>query len=394
MIVTSNVITGFKNEISAKVFKFWGHIHISDSNSGNIFEIAPMSRDRALTDSIRAIRSIKYARPRTLDDPDRIPPALSSVGGVHAVQSYTIVPGIISDNKQFEGLLLKGIDSDFDTSTIHDFIQEGGIPHLTDSIASRDLLISEETAKRLGFKYNDRVILHFILDGEPVKRAFRICGIYKTGLVEYDRRFALLDARILRELLGWEQDEIGGLEVFIDDITDLDLLNDFIYFEMLPSNLVSDSVRTKFFRIFEWLKLQDINERVIIILMIIVALINMITALLIFVLERTTMIGVLKALGASNWSIRKIFLIQSGSIIVKGAFIGNAIAITLCFIQKYTGIFKLNEADYYLDKVPVEFNLVSILFINMGTFIVVLLFLIVPSIIVTHIRPVKAIHYG
>lgn len=393
MIVTTNVITGFKNEISAKVFKFWGHIHITDSNAGNTFEIIPMIKDADLIDSLINIKHVAYARPKTLIDPDAEPPILHSKGGVRAIQSYTIVPAILSDNEQFEGLLLKGIDPDFDLVQVHDFIKRGRFIEFNDSTSSRDLVISEETSKRLGFNVDDKVIIHFILEGEPIKRSFQISGIYKTGLIEYDRRFALVDAGILREMLGWQADQVGGLEVFIDDLSDLELLNDYIYFEKLPSNLFSESVKNKFFRIFEWLKLQNINERVIIILMILVALINMVTALLIFVLERTQMIGILKALGATNWSIRKIFLLQSFHIISKGVVMGNIFALGLCLIQKLTGVFKLNEADYYLDRVPIEFNLTSIILINAGTIIVVLLFLIIPSMIITNIKPVKAIHY-
>ncbi len=393
MILTTNIITGFKNEISDKVFNFWGHIHIADGLSGDSFELIPIHKDKELVDSLLRISSVSYARPASFDSGDEIRSIEQSNGGITHVEAFTVVPGIVMDKTQFEGLLLKGLDKNYNVDRIQDFVKAGSFVDFSGEKGSRDMMISQYTARRMKFKVGQKVNVSFILDEVPTKRQFTITGIYNTGLEEYDRRFALVDMRVLQDLLGWASDQVSGLEVFVEDLDDLPLINDFIYFELLPPATYSETVRTKFSEIFEWLELQNVNERVIIFLMILVALINMITALMIFVLERTRMIGVLKALGATNWSVRKIFLYNAGGIIVKGVLIGNAIAIILCLIQKYTGLFKLNETDYYLSQVPIEFNLWSMFLINAGTVLVVLIFMLIPSLIITQITPVKTIQF-
>lgn len=394
MIITTTVITGFKNEISSKVFTFWGHIHITDGNVGNSFELIPITKDRALIDAILSIGSIYYERPRTFIDEGTSTGAKASVGGVDRVETYTIVPAIISAGDQFEGILLKGLESEYQWSNLLPFVRSGELITYNDSTASRDIVISEQTASRLKFQVGDPLIVNFVLDGEQIKRRFTVSGIYKTGLEEYDSRFALVDNRILQEVLQWAPDQVSGLEVFIDDLDDLQLLNEYIYFEKLPGNLYSESIRNKFYQIFEWLELQNINERVIIILMVLVAVINMITALLIFVLERTEMIGVLKSLGATDWSIRRIFLYNAAIIIIKGLIIGNVLAFSLCLIQRYTGVLKLSEKEYYLSTVPIEFNISAIILINIGTIVMTIVFLILPSIVVSKISPVKAVKFN
>ncbi len=394
MIMTSSVITGFKNQISSKVFSFWGHIHITDGNSTDTFELIPIEDREDLVDRLLKMDKVTH-QVRGFMKPD-IGSIQTSKGGVSAVEPFIIVPGIVSSQTNFEGLLLKGIRRDFDVERIAEFIREGKFISFEADNASRDLVISEQTAKRMNFEVGQRVILHFILEGEQIKRAFTISGIYKTGLEEYDQRFALVDMRILQDILEWEADMISGYEVYIDDLDDLAILNDYIYFEELTGelgHLTTQSIRSKFFQIFEWLDLQNINERVIYILMILVAVINMVTALLIFVLERVQMIGILKTMGATNWSIRRIFLYNAGVIIGRGLVIGNMLAITLCLIQRYTGIFKLREQDYYLSTVPIEFNIPVILLINVGSIVVILLFLVLPSTLVTQITPVKAVHF-
>lgn len=392
MILTTNIITGFKNEISGKVFNFWGHIHIADGLSGDSFELIPIRKDKDLVDSLLRISSVSYVRPSSFEN-DQSNNIQQSSGGITHVEAFTVVPGIVADKTQFEGLLLKGLDQNYDVERIQDFVKAGSFIDFSGDKGSRDMMISQYTARRMKFEVGQKVNVSFILDEVPTKRQFTITGIYNTGLEEYDRRFALVDMRVLQDLLGWAPDQVSGLEVFVEDLDDLPLINDFIYFELLPPATYCETVRTKFSEIFEWLELQNVNERVIIFLMILVALINMITALMIFVLERTRMIGVLKALGTTNWSVRKIFLYNAGGIIIKGVLIGNAIAVILCLIQKYTGLLKLNEADYYLSQVPIEFNLWSMFLINAGTILVVLIFMLVPSLIITQITPVKTIQF-
>lgn len=393
MIITTNVIAGFKHGISDKVFTFWGHIQISDGNSGNGFEAIPFRRDDLLLDSLRRITQVTYARPARVSEPEDLPPTLTSIGGINRVAPYIVVNGILNDNKVFEGMLLRGIEPTYFSQRMQSFVVRGMGLEQDSSGISRDIVISTTTADRMNKDIGDRIIVNFILGQEVVKRAFRISGIYKTGLLEYDQRFAIVDMAVLQEVLDWSVDQISGIEISVDNIDDMELISDFIYFELLPGNLYSESIRNKFFQIFEWLKLQDINEYVIISLMILVALINMITGLLIFVLERTNMVGILKALGANNWTIRKIFLYHAGRILLLGMLLGNAIGILLCVIQKHTGILKLAEEYYYLSEVPIRYNVMAMIWINIGTMLVVLLFLIIPSKVITSISPVRIIQF-
>lgn len=393
MIMTTTIITGFKNQISEKVFDFWGHIHVTDGLSGDSFELIPLDADPALVDTIKKLTSVTYARPSDVDDYGAQVPIMTSKGGVTHVESYIQVPSIVADKSQFEGLLMKGVSTDFDVRRIQKFMKEGAFIDLKSDTPSRDVVVSQRTAQRMGYQIGQKVNVNFMLDEEPRKRQFEISGIYNTGLDEYDRRYALVDARVLQELLDWNTTQVSGLEIFVEDLDDVELINDFIYFELLPPRAYSETVRNKFGQIFHWLELTHINENVIIILMTLVAIINMITALIIFVLERTRMIGVLKSLGATNWSVRKIFIISATRIIVKGVIIGNILAIVLCLIQKHTGLVKLRESDYYLSQVPIEFNLWSILLINLGTILIVALFMLIPSMIISQITPIRTLQF-
>jgi lipoprotein-releasing system permease protein len=239
----------------------------------------------------------------------------------------------------------------------------------------------------------DRLRVVFVEKEEPIQRRFVVNGIFKTGLEEYDSRFALVDIRKIQQLMGWSEEQVGGFEVFIDDIEDLDPIANHIYYDVLPEDLYAETIEEKFREIFQWLALQDINEVVIMGLMIIVAIINMITALLILILERTNMIGTLKSLGSSNWGIRKIFLYYAAYIITLGIFWGNLIGLLLCFLQDKFRFITLDEQNYYLEYAPVEVNFGTILLLNVGTLLVVLLFLIVPSYLVTRISPIRAIRF-
>lgn len=226
-----------------------------------------------------------------------------------------------------------------------------------------------------------------------MRRLFQVGGIYKTGLEEYDRKFALCDIRVVQDLLGWNHRQVAGFEIWLDDIHDLDLYNSYIYDEVLPPDLLCVSIRDKFPAIFEWLQLQDYNEVVILSLMLAVAIVNMITALLVLVLERTTMIGVLKALGETNGRIRQIFLYHAAVITLTGMFWGNLLGIGFCLLQDRYHLISLNEADYYLSYAPVQLNWFPWLLINLGTLAVTLVFLLLPSFVVSKISPVRAIRF-
>jgi lipoprotein-releasing system permease protein len=396
MIVATALIAGFKKEISDKIFGFWGHIHITEANvNRTLLDVYPVSRDQDFLPGLDSLGSVPYWQPFRLFG--REYPGLmldkSTRGGVKHVQVFALKPGIIETKQAIEGIILKGVSTDFNWDFLARYLQEGEALDLSDSTASDGILISRQTADRLNVGVGDRFIVYFVERNNQLRRAFRIQGIYKTGLEEYDRKFALVDIRKIQQMLDWEEDQVAGFEVFIDDIRDLQVLSEYIYFEKLPRDLYSETIREKFPGIFEWLDLQDINEKVILALMLIVSIINMVTALLILILERTNMIGVLKALGQTNWGIRKIFLYYGLFILSVGLFWGNLIGIGLCLIQKHFQVITLSEADYYLAVAPVALDPTTILSLNLLAVLVIMLFLLLPSYLVSRIRPVQAIRF-
>lgn len=396
MIATNALVAGFKHQISSKIFGFWGHIHITDTDiSTSLLEAYPIKINQPFYPFVDTIKNPEFGIYETRNflgwEWEYLKKPKSWISHI---QVFAVKPGIIKSKSQIEGILLKGIGKDFNWKFMRQYLQEGDTLALTDTSMSSQILISRQTANRLRLSVGDDFIVHFIQGGNQLKRRFEIAGIYKTGLEEYDKIFAIVDIRQIQRLLGWQPDEVGGFEVFIDNIDDLDIINDYIYQEKLPNNLYSETIRQKLPEIFEWLDLQDINEIVILSLMVIVAIINMITALMILILERTNMIGILKALGTSNWSIRRIFLFYAAYIVIVGLFWGNLIGIGLCVIQDQFEVIKLSEENYYLSVAPIEIQFWSVLLINIGTLVVTLVFLIVPSYLVTSISPVKAIRFN
>ena len=394
MIATNALVAGFKKQISSKIFGFWGHIHITDTDiSTSLLEAYPIKINQPFYPYLDTVKHVSYIENRNFLGYEWQAEAQTK-GGVSHVQVFAVKPGIIKSKSQIEGILLKGVGKDFNWQFMRQYLQEGDTLTLSDTTMSSQILISRQTANRLKVGVGDDFIVHFIQGGNQLKRRFEIAGIYKTGLEEYDKVFALVDIRQIQLLLGWQPDEVGGFEVFVDDIDDLIPITNYIYQEQLPNNLYAETIREKLPEIFEWLDLQDINEVVILSLMVIVAIINMITALLILILERTNMIGTLKALGSSNWNIRRIFLFYAAYIVIVGLFWGNLIGLGLCVLQDQFEFIKLSEENYYLAVAPVEIQFWSVLLINIGTLVVTLVFLIVPSYLVTNISPVKAIRFN
>lgn len=397
MIVATALIRGFKNEISSKIFGFWGHIHITDTNiAGSLLDTYPMDLNQPFYPSLDTLRSVKYLDYRSLFGVDgwwEHTVEKQTKGGVRHIQQFAVKPGIVQTDETIEGLILKGAGKDFDWDFMEQYLVRGRRLELKDTSMSREILISQQTADRLKVDTAASLIITFVQDGNQIRRRFDIVGIYKTGLEEYDQRFALVDIRQIQRILGWTENQISGFEVFIDNIDDLGPITEYIYFNVLPNDLYAETIREKFPAIFEWLELQNINEVVILALMIIVSIINMMTALMILILERTNMIGTLKALGSSNWTIRRIFLYHAAYIITLGLLWGNVIGIALCLIQKKFELITLSEADYYLSVAPIELDFWVIFLLNIGTLSIILLFLIIPSYLVTRISPVKAIRF-
>ena len=388
MIASSALIAGFKSEISRKIFEFWGHIHISDTAYSLSFEPTAIEIKQDFYPSLDTVHTIAPAVLEQMEWRGKAPH-----GGIRHIQAFAHKPGIIRTKTALEGILLKGIGKDFDWGNLQPYLLEGKPITLSDTAFSREIIISRQTADRLQVGVGDKFIIHFVKDRDQARRMFQICGIYKTGLEEYDRKFALCDIRQVQNLLGWQENQVAGFELWLDDLRDLDLYNEYIYQEVLPEDLLSVTIRDKFPSIFEWLELQDYNEIVILVLMLAVAIINMITALLVLVLERSTMIGILKALGAENRRIRAIFLYQAAVITINGMFWGNLIGLGFCWLQDRFHLIRLNEADYYLSYAPVRIEWLSVLGINLGTLAITLVFLLLPSLVVSGIAPVRAIRF-
>ncbi len=394
MIVSSALITGFKKEIANKIFGFWGHIHITDPNlSRSLTEVYPISIDQPFYPGLDSIDQVSYISREEVFG-RMVERERQTKGGIRHIQSFTVYSGIIQANEEIEGIILKGIGKDFDWEFLDRYLIRGQALSLPDSAMDNGILISEQTANRLKVDVDDRFTVFFVTKaGEQLERRFTVSGVYRTGLEEYDRQFALVDIRKIQQILGWREDQVSGFEVFVDDIDDLGPITEYIYFEELPNELYAENIREKMREIFEWLDLQDVNEWVIMGLMLTVAIINMITALLILILERTNMIGTLKALGSGNWPIRRVFLYYAGYIVVIGLFWGNLLGLSLCWVQDTFELITLDETNYYLSVAPVQINWWTVLFLNLGTLAVTLLFLIIPSYLVTRIDPVKAIRF-
>lgn len=394
MISATCLIAGFKAEISRKIFEFWGHLHVSDTSYSLSFDPQPIDLNQSFYPSLENLQPVEYEEESSIlgFSTGRFE-TVHARGGVRHIQAFAHKPGIIRTKTDIEGIILKGIGRDFDWENIKPYLQEGEPFNFDDTTSARKMIVSRQTADRLLLKMGDKFILHFVKDGEQVRRRFEVGGIYRTGLEEYDRKFALCDIREVQALLGWRSDQVAGFEIWLDDLRDLDLYNEYLYGEVLPNELLCVSIRDKFPAIFEWLRLQNYNEAVILALMLAVAIINMATALLVLVLERTSMIGILKALGAGNRVVRRIFLYHAGWIMLMGIFWGNVLGLGFCLLEDRFRFIRLNETDYYLSYAPVRFEWGSIMAINIGTLALTLVFLLIPTLIISKIAPVRAIRF-
>lgn len=321
-------------------------------------------------------------------------PEFKNIQGIKHVQVTASKGGVIRTATDFEGVVVKGVGSDYDWSNFRDFLVEGRLPDFKDEINS-DILISQYLANRLELKLGDRITTFFLNDEvskTPRSRGFNIAGIYNSGFLQFDEQFIITDIRHIQRLNKWDENQIGAFEVFVNDFDQIIPIGTAVYNET-GSTLDTQTIRDKYASIFEWLDLFDFNIIMIIGIMILVAGINMITALLVLILERTQMIGILKALGSSDWSVRKIFLYNAMYLIGVGLFWGNLIGIGLLLLQKYGKVFKLNPDTYYVTEAPVYLHWDYILILNAGTFLLCLLMLLIPSFIIAKISPVKAIRF-
>lgn len=395
MIVASALIRGFKTEISNKVYGFWGHINITSNQARTTQDDVAIQYDSTFFDDLIAVDEVPFERDRRLLGRTIGAPVEDITnGGIHHAQPYVLLPGILKDKNLLEGIIVKGVDDKFDWNRFNRFMKSGrNIISRDSSDNRRKILISQTTADRMNLQVDDRLIIHFLRNNKPIQRGFQVSGIYDTKLEEYDRKFAIADMNELRPIIGYKKNEVSGIEVFVDDPDEISAIRHHLWMNVTPADYFPSTIREKNPEIFEWLELQNYNEVVILTLMILVSIINMITAILILILERTNMIGILKALGQTNWGIRKIFIYQAGIIISKGLLIGNAIGLTICLLQKYTNFIKLDEAEYYLSVAPIEINFWLIIALNIGTLIVILLALVIPSYFISNVSPIKAIRF-
>jgi lipoprotein-releasing system permease protein len=362
---------GLQQKIREKLSGFNGHIQITNfDNNNSEITLVPVSKNQDFYPEFKTVSNIKN------------------------VQVFATKAGIIRTETDFEGIILKGVANDYDWTFFKEYLVEGKLPNYNSEV-SNDVLISKEITDRMSLKLGDEFNILFVKN-DPSKapwiRVVKIVGIYNSGFQEFDGSFVIGDIRHIQKMNRWNDDQVGGFEVLITDFDEIIPKSNEIYMQT-GSTLNSESVVEKYPSIFEWISLFDNNIYLIIVIMILVAGINMITALLVLILERTQMIGILKALGSSNVSIRKVFLYNAAYLILKGLFWGNLIGLSILFIQKYFGVITLNPETYYVSEAPIYLNFGYIILLNIGTLILCLLMLIIPTIIISKISPVKSIKF-
>ena len=375
MLVSVSVVFGFKHTIRDKVVGFGSHITVANFMSLHGRDTRPICID----DSMMAV--------------------LRSIDGVKHVQRYAVKQGILKTDSDFLGVAFKGIAEEYDTTFIHDNLVNGSIPMFSDSIGHNKILVSKIMADRLRLKTGDKVFAYFIDNNGVRARRFTVSGVYQTNLSKFDEAICFTDLYTTVRLNGWETGQTGGAELTVNNFDDINAVEENLvkkvnrtidrYGETYSSETVQDSNP----QIFTWLDLLDLNVWIILALMLCVAGFTMISGLLIIILERTAMIGVLKALGTRNDTVRKTFLWFAVFIIGKGMLIGNIVGLGLIALQKLTGVVKLDAATYYVDTVPVELNVPAILLLNAATLIVSVFVLIAPSFLASKVRPAKSMRY-
>ena len=371
MIISVATGIGLQQKIRQKVAAFNGHIIITnyDENQSQL-SLTPISTHQDFY------------------------PKFKNVEGINHVQAVATKSGIIRTETAFEGIIFKGVGKEYRWNNLQEYLVSGKLPNLNNQL-NDEVLISEFLANRLNLKVGDKFNTFFMKEDsnqKPNLRVFRITGIFNSGFQEFDSTYIIGDIRHIQRINKWESDQVGAFEVFVDDFNAIQEKGQEVY-EKTGSTLDTQTIVEKYYYIFEWLKLFDFNIIVILVIMIAVATINMVVALLVLILERTQMIGILKSMGANNWTVRKIFLYNAFYLITKGLFWGNLIGVGMLLIQQNFGVIKLNPENYYVNEAPVFIDFGTIFLLNIGTVLICLLILLIPSYIITKISPIKAIRF-
>ena len=376
MILSVCIVVGFKKEIRDKIIGFGSHIQITSFENNISYDSYPIRLTENLTSDIQNKPDIKH------------------------VEAYATIPGIIKTDSEFQGIVLKGVGNDYDWSFFQKNMVEGSIIEPSDTSSTNQAILSQYIANRLHLKLGDDFLCYFILDESTIKaRKFVISGIYSTNFEDYDKLFVVTNINLVQRIRGWEEDQVSGIEVLVDDYNRLAEIKRNLFYDLASTQdgdgnaMFCRSVEEMNPMIFGWLSLLDMNVWVIIILMVAVSGFTMISGLLIIILERTNMIGILKAVGARNYSIRKVFLYISSFLILKGMLWGNIIALAICILQKYFGLIKLDPSTYYVTEMPVYINPIYIILINIGALIVSMAMMIGPSYLIARISPAKSIKF-
>ena len=375
MLISVGIVTGFKQEIRNRVIGFAGHIQIKNFDLNNSFETSAIKKDQSFLSTLKNHEGIKH------------------------IQVFATKPGMIKTKSEVQGVVVKGVGSDFDWSFFNKNLIKGKPFAVNDSTRTNDVMLSSKLADLLSLDVSDEFAMFFI-DERPRMRRFKVSGLYATSLEQFDMQIMLADIGHIQRLNNWDKNTIGGFEVFINDFEELEPINQFVKenveyrFSEDGTKLEVKSIRNNYPQIFDWLSLIDMNVWVILILMVCVAIINMVSGLIILILDRTFSIGLLKALGTSNRGMRNIFLYQATYLILKGLIWGNIVAIGFMVVQLKFHIIKLDQASYFIDYAPVNLNFVHILIINIAALATIFVFMLLPVIIVTRIQPVKTLRYN
>jgi lipoprotein-releasing system permease protein len=384
MIITMAVVTGFQQQIVNKITTFSSHLQINDFNQNQSLEPNPITFSNQLLEKIRTTDNVKQT------------------------QAFATKNGILKTKTDNEGIILKGISYDYDWNNLKPYLSQGDLLHIKKDSINKDILISQTLANKLHLKLNQKLLIYFMtkkklvdttfngqnqIDYEPRVKEFYVKGIFNTGFSDFDKNLVFVDLKHIQKLNYWNENEVAGYEVYLKDFnlleTSLEKLNDVVGY-----NYTISSVKQLNSSIFSWLEMIDVNAIIIITLMVLVAAINMISALLILILERTNLVGILKALGLANESVRKIFFFVSIQLLAKGLVFGNIIGIGFCWAQLQFKFASLNPETYYLEFVPINFSITHILLINLGTIITCLIMMFLPTLILNKITPIKAIRFS